>query len=49
MKTLGDKSIQGYFDSVFWERNSLGDQKANKSTKSTKKKNLNYHCTKNYE
>lgn len=49
MKTLGDKSIQGYFDSVFWERNSLGDQKANKSTKSTKKKNLNNHCTKNYE
>ena len=49
MKTLGDKSIQGYFDSVFWERNSLSDQKANKSTKSTKKKNLNYHSTKNYE
>lgn len=49
MKTLGDKSIQGYFDNVFWERNSLGDQKANKSTKSTKKKNLNYHSTKNYE
>lgn len=23
----GDKSIQGYFDGVFWERNSLGDQK----------------------
>lgn len=46
MKTLGDKSIQGYFDSVFWERNSLSDQKANKSTKSTKKKNLNYHSTK---
>lgn len=22
-----DKSIQGYFDGVFWERNSLGDQK----------------------
>ena len=23
----GDKSIQGYFDGVFWERNSLGEQK----------------------
>ena len=37
MKTLGDKSIQGYFDSVFWERNSLSDQKANKSTKINQK------------
>ena len=25
-----DRSIQGYADGVFWERNSLGDQKANK-------------------
>ncbi len=28
---LKDKTIQGYTDSVFWERNSLGDQKKRQS------------------
>ncbi len=28
---LKDKTIQGYTDSVFWERNSLGDQKKQQS------------------
>ena len=27
-----DKSIQGYSDGVFWERNSLNDQKPDKKT-----------------
>lgn len=33
MNAVVDKSIQGYADGVFWERNSLGSQKATKSTK----------------
>lgn len=28
-KADGDKTIQGYHDGVFWERNSLGEQKKN--------------------
>lgn len=33
MNAISDKSIQGYVNGVFWERNSLGDQqKANKTT-----------------
>ena len=27
MQAIGDKTIQGYFDGVFWERNSLCEQK----------------------
>ena len=38
--SLSDNSIQGYADGVFWERNSLVDQKKNYS-KSTLKKNEN--------
>ena len=32
---LEDNSIQGYTDGVFWERNSLNEQKTNKTTKKT--------------
>ncbi|MDE6703060.1 MAG: site-specific DNA-methyltransferase [Muribaculaceae bacterium] len=32
---MNDSTIQGYADGVFWERNSLGDQKANKATRKT--------------
>lgn len=31
-----DKSIQGYSDGVFWERNSLGEQKTQKQKKAAK-------------
>ena len=31
--SIGDNTIQGYSDGVFWERNSLVDQKTKKSTK----------------
>lgn len=34
-----DKTIQGYVDGVFWERNSLAEQKSNKGTK------INNGCT----
>lgn len=30
---MSDMSIQGYCDGIFWERNSLGDQKAVKATR----------------
>ena len=33
MKSKIDKSIQGYTSGVFWERNSLGDQKATISSR----------------
>ena len=35
--TLTDKSIQGYADGVFWERNSLAIQKKQQAAKATKK------------
>ena len=35
-----DRSIQGYADGVFWERNTLNDQKTQKSAKSTYAKTL---------
>ena len=35
--TLTDKSIQGYADGVFWERNSLAIQKKQQTSKATKK------------
>ena len=31
-RVAADPSIQGYADGVFWERNSLSDQKAEKVT-----------------
>lgn len=34
MMADGDKVIQGYFGGVFWERNSLGEQKSNSKNKS---------------
>lgn len=37
MRAKEDKTIQGYFDGVFWERNSLGEQKTGKSFKKAKK------------
>ena len=37
LNAIGDKTIQGYFDGVFWERNSLGDQKAKKQTSKPKR------------
>lgn len=36
---LTDKSIQGYADGVFWERNSLAIQKKQQTSKATKKGN----------
>lgn len=33
---MTDKSIQGYADGVFWERNSLNDQKASRPSKNSK-------------
>lgn len=33
MNANDDKTIQGYADGVFWERNSLGDQKASRISK----------------
>ena len=33
MNAIGDNTIQGYVDGVFWERNSIGDQKTKKSNK----------------
>ncbi len=35
INATSDKTIQGYVDKVFWERNTLSDQKSNKSTKIT--------------
>jgi site-specific DNA-methyltransferase (adenine-specific) len=35
IKAENDMSIQGYFDGVFWERNSLNDQGKQKGTKSS--------------
>ena len=35
INATSDKTIQGYADKVFWERNTLSDQKSNKSTKIT--------------
>lgn len=32
VKAIDDKAIQGYADGVFWERNSLGDQKKQQIT-----------------
>lgn len=42
VKAIDDKAIQGYADGVFWERNSLGDQKKQQITqkKSSKKKEI---------
>ncbi len=40
-KVETDKAIQGYADGVFWERNSLNDQKAEKSVNRIFGKNLN--------
>lgn len=37
INAAGDRTIQGYFDGVFWERNSLVEQKVNKSSKNKKK------------
>ena len=37
LRALSDKSIQGYTDGVFWERNSLADQKQKKSCTKNKK------------
>ena len=37
INSISDNTIQGYADGVFWERNSLADQKANKSIKKTNK------------
>ncbi len=34
-KAEGDSTIQGYADGVFWERNSLNDQKPRKAVKTT--------------
>ena len=34
---ITDKTIQGYADGIFWERNSLNDQKTNKPLKRLKK------------
>lgn len=36
INALEDNSIQGYSDGVFWERNSLSDQKTAKTTKRSK-------------
>ena len=38
VNSISEKSIQGYKDGVFWERNSLGDQKKQQSSKYTTKK-----------
>ncbi len=35
VKSLLDNGIQGYADGVFWERNSLNEQKTNKTSKRT--------------
>lgn len=35
---VGDKNIQGYAEGVFWERNSLGEQKKQQSSNSASKK-----------
>ncbi len=35
VKSLLDNDIQGYADGVFWERNSLNEQKTNKTSKRT--------------
>lgn len=40
INSISDKSIQGYAEGIFWERNSLADQKANKSTKKSNKDNI---------
>lgn len=37
MNAADDNSIQGYFDGVFWERNSLNAQKTNKSSEKSNK------------
>lgn len=38
MNAIDDKTIQGYADGVFWERNSLGDQKKQQTPKTMTKK-----------
>ncbi|HBJ77006.1 MAG TPA: site-specific DNA-methyltransferase [Porphyromonadaceae bacterium] len=38
INALSDKSIQGYADGVFWERNSLGEQKKQQGGKMQKNK-----------
>ena len=38
MNAIGDNVIQGYADGVFWERNSLGDQKKQRTPKTAPKK-----------
>lgn len=35
VNAMSDKAIQGYADGVFWERNSLGDQKKQQSAKTS--------------
>ena len=37
INAISDKTIQGYADGVFWERNSLNDQKKQQTTKDTPK------------
>lgn len=39
LNAIDDPSIQGYSDGVFWERNSLYEQKANKTSKKVSKTN----------
>ena len=38
MNAIGDNTIQGYADGVFWERNYLGDQKKQQAPKTATKK-----------
>lgn len=40
VNALSDKKIQGYADGVFWERNTLADQKKPQSTRSISKNNF---------
>lgn len=40
INAICDSTIQGYSDGVFWERNSLGDQKINKLSKKTNRVEL---------
>ena len=43
VNSLDDSSIQGYSDGVFWERNTLGEQKKSQNTSSTDNTlNLNF-------
>ena len=44
INALADNSIQGYSDGVFWERNSLSDQKTAKKKQRKIKQEFNHHC-----